>query len=294
MLGLLLTILTPTLFAQNVDIFDYKPTANNIKLVVHKSNRKRTIWRGSLKIKDPIEKNDLDIPFEYYQLECKAPLVIVFPSLAEELPPLVERVMANKLNKQGYHALIAQLVEDISDVNRPLTKIDDFFIRSTIAFRQVLDKMENRPEVDGVYAMGTSLGGIRASLALAVEPRLQKAVVLVAGGGLPGIMTYSQVKLLIKYREAQMKKLGLNNEEEFLRAMQEAIKIDPLDYAHLRPASDIKMIMASRDTKVPYHNQVKLWEAFGQPESKTLKVAHRIGGASFAFTMKKLVQFFKF
>ena len=45
--------------------------------------------------------------------------------------------------------------------------------------------MESRPEVDGkqLGIMGTSLGGFMAALAAEMEPKLDRAAILLAGGG---------------------------------------------------------------------------------------------------------------
>jgi dienelactone hydrolase len=296
-LKLLILLSISTTWATDLTVFDYQNSPHNIELHVKKEKRNKTIYNGSLKVKDPINGSDLEIPFEYYQVKGskKRPLVFVYPSVADEIPPIVERLIATKLSNRGYHAVITNLVEDIADTKRPVEKIDDFLIRSTIAFRHVLDKMILKDEVDSdkLYAIGTSLGGIRASVSLSAEPRLKKAFIYVAAGNLPEVLVNSKVGIIEKYKAAKMQELNLNSSEELLNILRDEIKVDPLNYASARDPQDVFLMLASKDVKVPYKNQLELLEAHGNPDHEIKNGDHRVVGSNFLFNMKRVIRFFE-
>lgn len=291
---LLLVLISFNLYAGDLTFFEYTPTIYEPAYELRRENKDVKIFNGSLQLHHKYKNNI--ISFEYYQLksEEKKPLVFVFPPIAARIPPVIERTIALKLSKQGFHAVIVNLNEDIVDTTRSILKINDFFINETINFRQVLDKMLSRPEIDRnrVYAAGLSLGGMRASLALAVEPRLRKAYVYVAGGDVAEIMGTSKVRIIEKYKEEKKRELKIVTDQEYINELTKVIKVDPLFYARYRSSKDIFMVLAKNDKQVPYKNQLKLYEAFNRPKARVYRYGHRIVGSFSLFNAKLMSQFF--
>jgi len=271
---------------------------NPTELILKEVKKKFTVYNGTLTAPDPLTHEIVKIPFGYYRTsvgkEETAPLVIVYPSLSDEIP-LVEKFIAKMLAKRGYNVMIANLSEDISDVSRPITKIDDFFLRSTANTTQLLDEILKRPEINPnrVFAIGVSLGGIRAALSLTHEPRITAGALYVAGGDLPRIFAKSTVGLIRNYRYHWMKKLGLGNVVDFEQHLRSTLRIDPLNLVGRRRTSEVMMVMGLKDRKVPYSNQLRLWEAFGRPKHITLPLQHRLAGASFLLNIGRIESFFR-
>lgn len=285
-----------TLYAQDGGLFDYSPSPHQAELVKKYGLLNYEVYEGSLKAIDPLTREEVSIKFDYYKTKKKlyAPLTLVYPSLSKEIP-IVENLLADKLARKGHNVIIARLNEDIADLSRPLTKLDTFFIRSTIHLRMVLDKAlqwkENDPQ--RVFSVGVSLGGIRAALALGVEPRIKAAALYVTGGNIPEIMATSKVKLLLDYKNHWKKKLQLSSDKEFENAIRQNMNVELLDYAHLRSKDEVLMVMGTKDKKVPYANQLKLWEAFGKPDHILVNKQHRLAGASFLVNFSQVLTFFE-
>ena len=109
------------------------------------------------------------------------------------------------------------------------------------------------------------MGGIRTALAFGVEPRIKKAVEIVGGGDLPGIIADTHFKLLKGVRDARMAIEGIKTIAAFRLYMKKAMTVDPLDFASLRDPEDLMVVMGEGDRFVPDAYQQKLYDAFSRP-----------------------------
>lgn len=137
--------------------------------------------------------------------------------------------------------------------------------------------LEARAEVDpkqlGIF--GTSLGSFMSALTAAMEPRLQRVVLLLGGGGLvDAFYEHPKAKPLIQIGEF----IGITRDK--LRKM--IAPADPLTYAEQLKQRHILMIAASRDDIVPPKASRMLWEATGKPKIIWVDATH-VGAALFIF-----------
>ncbi len=110
-----------------------------------------------------------------------------------------------------------------------------------------IDLMQSRPEInpDKISLIGTSMGGIIGATALAHEPRIDKAILLLAGGNIDKVIGYSR-------ETAEMRKAVDNASPEVAQALR---KLDPLYGAEkLKPMAEagrLVMFNAENDEVVP-------------------------------------------
>jgi hypothetical protein len=263
----------------------------NLKMV--RLNTLSCEYRGKVVKQDPLSGKFVTIPFTYYFSRLpdkKAPLVLVYPSLSQEIP-IVETIFSKKLVQNGFHALVVELVENISDLNRRPQEINDFFIRSNWATQILIDLAQTWVEVDDndINAAGVSLGGIRATLAYGEDLRIKRLITYVTGGNLPEIFATSKVKLMTNYKEHWKQKLNLKTDQEYLNYLQRILTVDPLNIARIRTHKNIYMVLAQEDEKVPFKNQLELLHALKYPPHRISQFAHRITGASFLSRFNEVV-----
>jgi dienelactone hydrolase len=148
--------------------------------------------------------------------------------------------------------------------------------------------LESRPEVDAqrLGIMGTSLGSFMSAITAAMEPRLNRVVLLLGGGGLVDAF-YEHPKAKPYIGIANL--IGLTKEK-----MQTMIApADPLTYADLLKQRNLLMIAASRDDIVPPKAARQLWEATGKPKIIWLDATH-VGSAIYIFdVLVPIVKHFK-
>ena len=277
------TRVSPEEAIKKLPLFDYKKTdVVSVKRnppVSYKEYTKETI---EFLINDPLHQlGEFQQKYLFYRTKQTGPrpTVLVFPPFVGTRS--IDDWSSTDFAKKGYNAVIILPCESITDKTRPLDKLDDLLIRNVITGRMCIDLLETFPEVakEKIYAYGISMGGIRATLAFGVEPRIKKVAEIVGGGDIPGITADSHLKLLTGVRDARMEIEGIANLDDFRAYMKKIMTVDPLDFGSLRNPEDIFLVMGHGDRIVPDIYQKKLYDAFSRPqEGRYPPVIHSIVG----------------
>jgi len=130
----------------------------------------------------------------------------------------------------------------------PPDAVRDNLRRAVVDTCRAVDWLATRPDIDqhAISIAGVSLGGIVASLAFKVEPRLASGVFVVGGSGVGGILEHGRTDVLDIFRAAA--KANVVNPQDFIDALQIADPINVPDFVP-RPAllmnglSDIIMVL---------------------------------------------------
>lgn len=135
-------------------------------------------------------------------------------------------------------------------------------IRQTVLdIRTARAWLASRPEVDKgrIGVSGTSLGSLFASLSGSLEPRFDRVVILLGGGGMvEGFHDHPQGRPVFK----ALAEYGLDKETiAFLLA-----PYDPVTWAGGLKGRKVLMLEASRDEILTPSMATRLWKAAGQPE----------------------------
>jgi len=135
-------------------------------------------------------------------------------------------------------------------------------VRQTILDIRVASAwLAGRPEIDPkrLGILGTSLGSFMATLAAETEPRIDRVVLLLGGGGLvdafydhPQAKPYRQIYELFGGKKEEVKKL--------------IAPVDPITMADRLRGRNVLMVCASRDEIVPPSSSKALWKAMGEPK----------------------------
>jgi dienelactone hydrolase len=256
------------------------------------------VW--SVRFPSPIESPDPvnnTVHAEYFRPvgagpESRRPGVVVLHILGADFP--LARYVAARLADRGVAALFVKL--PYYGERRPpgarFLSID--MARSVAAMRQgVCDVrraaawLASCPEIDPTKlgVTGISLGGIISALAAAVDPELNRAVLLLAGGGLADILwempegrPYRAAWLLAGKTKADL--------EEVTRPL------DPLTYAaRLRPKR-VLMLNGRVDEVISPEAATRLWDAAGRPPIEWFDCGHYSAAGYLLPGIRKAVAFF--
>jgi dienelactone hydrolase len=197
----------------------------------------------------------------------KCPGVVVLHILGADFA--LSRYLAGRLADRGVAALFVKL--PYYGERRPPGARREFLSadidRSVLAMRQGVCDVRRaaawlgaRAEVDPTRlgVAGISLGGIVASLAVAIDPALERGAFLLAGGDLARVLW--EMPEGAPYREAW---LASGKTFEDLRALTEPY--DPLRYASRLEGKHVVMIAGNVDEVIPPSCARALWEAAGRP-----------------------------
>ncbi len=246
-------------------------------------------------VKSPQPENNT-VWAEYYRPKGKGPFpgVIVLDILAGDQN--LSRNIARHFAQNGIAALFVQMAyygprrkQDGPRLLSPNIDHTMTAIRQTVLdCRCAAAWLESRPEVDPkqLGILGTSLGSFMSALTAAMEPRLNRVVLLLGGGGLvDAFLDHPKAKPYLELAES----VGITKEK--LRKL--IAPVDPLTYAELLKQRDLLMIAASRDDVVPPKAARQLWEASGKQQIIWLDATH-VGAAIYVFDVAgPIVKHFK-
>ncbi|EDM29705.1 hypothetical protein LNTAR_18183 [Lentisphaera araneosa HTCC2155] len=210
----------------------------------------------------------------------------------------ISEFVANYFFARGWSCMIVKREEAYKKLFTPEAlnlQMNELLLDS----RHIIDFLENEKpfEYSDIAMFGISKGGIKTSMIIGYEKRIKAAVIVLAGGDLPNLLTESKEKGIIKAR----KKYMAENESDLdsLRGeLREKLTVDPLLMAPYIDGSRTLHILAYFDRSVPYYYGEQLFEAMPGAKSYTMLAGHYsailflpfILNRSEAFYEKKLVR----
>ena len=240
-----------------------------------------------------VENNTVHAEYFRPRRPGKRPSVVVLHILGADFA--LSRYMAARLADRGVAALFVKL--PYYGERRPAG--DKRFLsgdveRSIGSMRQgVLDVrraaawLADRPEVDAAHVgvTGISLGGIMSSLAASVDPAINRAALLLAGGELHEILWGMPEGA--KYRALW---IASGRTKDDLKALVEPY--DPITYAARLKGKRVMMMAGNVDEVVPPSSARALWRAAGEPPITWFDCGHYSAAGYLLPAIRKTVDFF--
>ena len=236
---------------------------------------------------------DRQIEIEYYNLRGpeKAPVVMVLPMSGGGYS--IERHFASYFASRGYAAIIVHR-DKIPKEQQMIEILNPMIRRVVLDHKRVIDWIETQPEMDAgkIGIFGISLGGIKSAMLAPLENRIQAAIIGLAGGDIPYILTYSTEPGLVKRREEFLKQRNLSPEKAE-EALRKIITRDPLIYAPYVDPHKVLLVLARYDTVVPIAKGLELKEKMGNPETIMIPSGHYTAVLSIPYIKSESFDFFE-
>ena len=228
---------------------------------------------SAVRFPSPIVSPDVEnntVHAEYFQTRVpgKRPAVVVLHILGADFA--LSRYLAARLADKGVSALFVKLPyygeRKPKDGRRFLSHDID---RSVLAMSQgVCDVryaaawLAGRREVDATKlgVTGISLGGIVSSLAASIDPTLNRAALLLAGGSLHDVLWEMPERQAIEARNAW---IASGRTKAQLREL--TTPFDPLTYAQGLRGKRVMMVAGNTDEVITPASATALWEVAGRP-----------------------------
>jgi dienelactone hydrolase len=202
-----------------------------------------------------------------------APFLLVLPFLSgsERITDLVCRSLARRGVAAGAIERRWRLFKEQETVD----ELEAKFVDAVRAQRAFLAWVVEREGVDRgrVGCFGISIGGMLATLLAAVEPRLDCAVICLAGGDFGELVVSADEIQLERWVRGRLAADGISAAELQERIRRE-FEVEPL---RLAPAVDPRRVLfvaARWDSVIPRPNREALWQALGQPERVDVPLGH--------------------
>lgn len=254
---------------------------------------------GSLTIRLADEAETTQIKFQFWRSQealekwgPRAPAVIVTPILGGGQS--ISRSQCRYLVEAGFHVALVDRGPRVMAAHWPIDALELYMRRGIAGRRAMVDWLSAREDVDPtrISAMGISMGGIITAVFTAVEPRLESAVIALAGADVPAIIRVSSENRLIIWREARAAELGGDLAEVEAR-LRGAFPDDPGVLARAIDPRKVLQVTASLDTVVPAERQEELWEALGRPLRYDLPTGHYTGIVYLPYILETCVDWWK-
>jgi hypothetical protein len=265
------------------------------RVVSHSLDANSIRWRGTSRYHEDYEVTltnalngaDGSVEFDYYLPHAKRtersanafgrpqkiPAILILPVMGGTNYDL-ESYFARSFGKRGFASAILHR-PDIKKEVRELEDIDGLLRRSVRDAERVIDWLETQPQVDAsrLGLFGVSLGAIRGTLVVALDPRVRAGVLGLVGGDLPYILTHTQEKGLVRERDKilETRQMSLKEVEEKLR---EIINCDPLKVAPAVDPTRVLMVIAAFDAVIPARKGWELRRKLGNPAAVQIFSGH--------------------
>ena len=225
----------------------------------------------------------------------KRPAVVVLHILGADFARL-SRYFAARLAERGVAALFVKLPYYgerrgadgdkrflSGDIDRSVASMG----QGVCDVRRAAAWLSNRPEVDAsrLGVTGISLGGIVSSIAASVDPTLNRAALLLAGGGLGEVMW--EMPEAAKYRA-----LWVASGRTKADLMTLTAPLDPLTYAEGLRGKRVLMMAGRVDEVIPPRAAELLWEKAGRPPIRWFECGHYSAAGYLLPAMREAVEFF--
>ena len=233
---------------------------------------------------------------EYFQPKAagKRPAVVVLHILGADFA--LSRYYAARLADRGVAALFVKLPyygerRGVDGEKRFLSADIDRSVASmgqgVCDVRRAAAWLAGRPEVDAgrLGVTGISLGGIVSSIAASVDPTLNRAALLLAGGGLGEVLW--EMPEAAKYR---LLWVASGRTKADLIALTSPL--DPLTYAEGLRGKRVIMMAGRVDEVIPAKAAEALWEKAGRPTIRWFECGHYSAAGYLLPAIRDAVEFF--
>jgi len=269
-----------------------KHSIKYIEKIVEESPRytlKRVEFIAPVKVA-AIKKTKIEI--DYYDVkEPKiAPVILVLPILDGN--SAISNFYAKYFANNGYAVLIVNRNATILQAES-IKGIELALRQNVIDLKRVLDWVETKNDLDknNIGVFGISLGAINSALIAALDKRIKAAVLGLAGGDLPYILTHSHEKT-VQEGIARIKEKNHWNDDVFYCELRCAIQTDPIKYAKYIDARKVLVVVALLDNVIHTKKGKALIAAIGMPERIYIVSGHYTAIFYIFYTRSKTLQFF--
>jgi len=219
-----------------------------------------------------------------------APFVLVLPFLSggQRITDLV----CESLARRGIAAGSIERRWRLFKEKETIDELEAKFVGAVRAQRAFLAWAAEREGIDRerIGCLGISIGGMLATLFAAVEPRLDCAVICLAGGDFGELVVSADEIQLERWVRERRAADGISAAE-----LQERIRLEfEVEPLRLAPAVDprrVLFIAARWDSVIPRPSREALWHALGQPERIDLPLGHYTSFLAFPWMMARASRF---
>jgi hypothetical protein len=167
---------------------------------------------------------------------------------------IIDRSYAAQFCKNGYHAYILSSWTGDTEVVIDFEIHQRFYTNAQKAISTVLEQIET----PFIGVLGTSVGGLHASIAASTQERVNAVFAITAGTPIAEVVVYSSQKAMIDLNKRRKERFKTTGHQDQVNRINQAFHLEPQKLEPLYLKKDLGLAMALDDTIVPIEQQKKL------------------------------------
>ncbi len=212
------------------------------------------------------------IDYQHYPRDPKSQIrrsVIIVPPTGGTTS--IDRSYAKSMQKKGadVYILTRWTGQDRKDIKLDLHQ--DLHARAVRAIETLANQL---PADEKISLLGTSVGGLFASIAASKVDRIERVFVVGAGVSIPQVIVYSDHKDMKKLKADRYQAFNFQSDEEYLAALEKEFTLDPLSLPKNFEAKQRGILLILDDKTVPFENQKRLAELWKPNLTIEVKAGH--------------------
>ncbi len=234
-----------------------------------------------------ITDNDFKVDTLEFTAEGSKKLVFILPPTGGI--NIIDKSYAKALCKSNINAVIVKNWTDDDEHSLELEIHTRFYNRAQRAMGILIKKYHNFE----LGVLGTSVGGLHASISLARFDQLKIGLFIVSGGNIASIITDSNQKVLVDAKKKRFAFFNFKSDREYQNALEKVIPYEPLRIKFDRVQKKIGMIISTNDDTVPTKNQLELQEKWNPIILSSSGLGHKATVVkTWLFLKSDIVEFF--
>ncbi len=166
----------------------------------------------------------------------------------------IDKSYASQFCKKGYQVQILEGWTKDQETEIDFEIHQSFYSKAQKAIALALN--QSKTKFNGL--IGTSVGGLHASIAASLQDRLDAVFVITAGTSIAEVVVYSDQEAMRGLNKKRKEKFKTTSNEDQVARIGQAFKLEPLTLGDGFKTKDLGVSIATEDTVVPVEQQNKL------------------------------------
>jgi hypothetical protein len=203
---------------------------------------------------------------------------------------IIDKSYASKFCKKGYQVYVLDgwTMDQETEIDFEIHQ--RFYSKAQKALALVLN--QSKTKFNGL--IGTSVGGLHASISASVQDRLNAVFVITAGTPIAEVVVYSDQKAMKDLKQRRKEKFKTTSDAEQVQRIRQAFHLEPFQLGDRYKNKDLGVSIATQDTVVPAEQQNKLKSLWKPIKEISIPNDHFWGIVrTWLFHSDELVEFFE-
>lgn len=215
--------------------------------------------RNCVQKNSQIKNSQIEVDVLEYGNQNSSKTLIIIPPTGRT--NYIDKKYAEQFCEAGYDVYIADKWSDDIETVTDLEIHEHFYGQAQKAVSAIIETIKS----PFIGILGTSVGGLHASVAASVQDKVNAVFVITGGISIAEVIVTSDQEAMVGLKRDRKARYGFKNEKENIDAIQQVFTFEPEKLPKKFESKDLGISVAMKDKTVPTATQLKLKE-FWKPK----------------------------